>query len=164
VAHAGQYDFAGTLAGFVGVVMIMFSEGGSGMSTEDRKALVHRLVAEVYNEGRLAVLDELHEPRAAARARAWITPFRASFSDLELEIVQLVAEVDTVVGRFACSGTDSGAWLGHPPTHRRFHRVAEVYFFTFTGNRISSTWGLEDTHRRLHQLGLDQPPPDRRLG
>ena len=123
---------------------------------------MHRLVAEVFNEGRLEVLDELYEPGAASRARAWIAPFRASFSDLELEIVQLVAESDTVVARFVCSGTHSGVWLGHPPTHRRFHRVAEVYFFGFTGDRISSAWGLEDTHRRLHQLGLDQPPADRR--
>ena len=108
------------------------------MSTEDRKALVHRLVAEVFNEGRLEVLDELYEPAAASRARAWIAPFRVSFSDLELEIVQLVAEGDTVVARFVCSGTHSGVWLEHPPTHRRFHRVAEVYFFGFTGDRISS--------------------------
>jgi hypothetical protein len=33
--------------------------------------------------------------------------------------------------------------------------VPEVYFFGFTGDRISRAWGLEDTQRRLHQLGLD---------
>jgi hypothetical protein len=47
-----RYDLAGTLAGSVGVVVIMFA-AGTGMSTKDRKALVHRLVAEVFNEGRL---------------------------------------------------------------------------------------------------------------
>ena len=73
------------------------------MSTEERKALVHRLVAEVFNEGRLEVLDELYEPAAASRARAWIAPFRVSFSDLELKIVQLVAEGDAVVAQFVCS-------------------------------------------------------------
>ena len=78
------------------------------MSTEDRKTLVHRLVAEVFDEGRLEVLDELYEPGAASRARAWIAPFRVSFSDLELVIVQLVAKGDTVVARFVCSDTHSG--------------------------------------------------------
>jgi hypothetical protein len=34
-----------------------------------------RLVAEVFNEGRLKVLDELYEPGLATRARAWIAPF-----------------------------------------------------------------------------------------
>ena len=37
-----RYDLAGTLAGSVGVVVIMFA-AGTGMSTKDRKALVHRL-------------------------------------------------------------------------------------------------------------------------
>jgi predicted ester cyclase len=72
-----------------------------------------------------------------------------------MEVVELVAEGDTVVARFTCSGTHTGVWLGHPPTHRRFHRVPEVYFFGFTDDRISKAWGLEDTHRRLRQLGLN---------
>ncbi len=48
---------------------------GTGMSTEDRKALLHRLVAEVFNEGRLEVLDELYEPGAASRARRGLRRF-----------------------------------------------------------------------------------------
>lgn len=129
------------------------------MSTaEGRKVVVRRLVTEVFNAGRLEVLDQLYAPRLAERARAWIAPFQASFSDLDMEVVELVAEGDTVVARFACSGTHTGVWLGHPPTQRRFHRVPEVYFFGFTGDRISEVWGLEDTQRRLHQLGLDHRP------
>jgi predicted ester cyclase len=128
-------------------------------TTEDRKAVVHRLVAEVFNQGRLEVLDQLYTPGLAERARVWIAPFRASFSDLEMEVVELVPEGDTVVARFTCSGAHTGVWLGHHPTGRRFHRVPEVYFFGFTGDRISRAWGLEDTQRRLHQLGLDNLLP-----
>jgi len=124
-------------------------------TTEAQKVIVHRLVTEVFNEGRLEVLDQLYAPGLAERARAWIAPFQVSFSDLVMEVVELVAEGDTVVARFTCSGTHTGVWLGHPPTHRRFHRVPEVYFFGFTDGRISKAWGLEDTQRRLHQLGLD---------
>jgi xanthine dehydrogenase YagT iron-sulfur-binding subunit len=72
-------------------------------------------VAEVFNEGRLKVLDELYEPGLATRARAWIAPFRDSFSDLKLEIVQLVAEGDAVAARFICSGTRSGVWARSRP-------------------------------------------------
>ena len=124
------------------------------MTTEDHKAAVRRLVTDVFLRGDLELLGELYDPRAAGRARAWIVPFRAAFSDLELEIVALVAENDTVVARFVCSGTHTGDWLGHPPTGRRFHRVPEVYFFEFTDGRISDAWGLEDTVRRLRHLGL----------
>jgi len=78
---------------------------------------VRRLIIEVFNEGHLAALDELYEADAAARARTWIAPFRASFSDLTMDIVQLVAEDITVVGRFTHFGRHTGDWLGYPPTH-----------------------------------------------
>ena len=124
------------------------------MSAEQHKAVVRRLVTDVFNGGQLEVLDELYDPSLAGRARAWIGPFRDSFSDLEMEIVDLVAERNTVAARFVCSGTHTSQWIGHPPTGRRFRRVPEVYFFEFTDGRISKAWGLEDTFRRLRQLGL----------
>jgi SnoaL-like polyketide cyclase len=124
------------------------------MSAEHHKAVVRRLVTDVFNAGRLQVLNELYDPSLVERATAWIGPFRASFSDLEMEIIDLVAEGQTVAARFVCSGTHTGEWLGHPPTGRRFRRVPEVYFFEFNDGRITKAWGLEDTYRRLRQLGL----------
>jgi steroid delta-isomerase-like uncharacterized protein len=105
------------------------------------------------NAGRMEVIDELYAPGAADRARRWIEPFRRSFPDVRMEVVDLVAEGEKVVGRFVCTGTHLGAWRGHRPTGRRF-RVDEVYFFELADGRITSAWGIEDTHRRLKQLGL----------
>ena len=65
-----------------------------------------------------------------------------------------IAEGDKVVGRFLCSGTQTGEWRGHPPTGLRFELIDEVYIFTFTAGRVSRAWGLEDTAARLEQLGL----------
>lgn len=118
------------------------------------KALVRRLIDEVMNAGRLDVLEELYAPAMARAARRWIAPFRASFPDMRMEIVELVAEGETVVGRFRCSGTHLGEWLGHAPTGRRFERVDEVYFFRVRDGRIARAWGLEDTLSRLEQLRL----------
>ena len=61
---------------------------------------------------------------------------------------------DQVAGRFTCSGTHRGAWLGHPPTGRRFQDVDEVYFFRFQDGLIAEAWGLEDNASRLRQLDL----------
>ena len=118
------------------------------------KAVVRRLVKEVLNGGRLEVIDELYAPELAAEAREWITPFRASFPDVHMEVIDLIAEGDQVVGRFTCSATHLGEWLGHPPTGRRFEQIDEVYVYRFRNGRIVATWGLEDTLRRLEQLGL----------
>jgi predicted ester cyclase len=122
--------------------------------TSDAKDLVTRLVREVMVERRLDVVDEVYTPRLAPAARRWIEPFLASFSHVDMRIVQLVQEHEVVVGRFACSGTHTGEWMGHPPTGRRFSDVAEVYFFRVSNGRITSAWGLEDTAERLRQLGL----------
>ena len=121
----------------------------------DPKDVVQRLVADVMNQRNLGALDDLYAPRLAPAARRWVEPFLESFSDVQMRIVQLVAEGETVVGRFSCSGTHTGTWLGHPPTGRRFTDVAEVYFFRVVDGRITRAWGLEDTIARLRQLGLD---------
>jgi predicted ester cyclase len=121
---------------------------------ERNKATVRRLIAEVLNGGRLDVIDELYAPELAAGVRRWIAPFRASFPDVHMEVVELIAEGDTVVGRFRCSATHLGEWLGHAPTGRRFERVDEVSIFRFRDGRIVHAWSLEDTLSRLRQLGL----------
>ncbi len=119
------------------------------------KQVVRRLIDEVMNGGRMDVVDELYASRLSEPARRWISPFRTSFPDMHMEIVELIAEGDTVVGRFRCSGTHLGEWLGHLPTGRRFERIDEVYIFQidYTG-RIARAWGIEDTLRGLEQLGL----------
>ena len=81
-------------------------------------------------------------------------PFRASFPDVHMEIVELIAEGDKVVGRFTCSATHLGEWLGQAPTGRRFERVDEVAIFRFRDGKIVHAWSLEDTLGRLQQLGL----------
>jgi predicted ester cyclase len=120
----------------------------------DRKLIVRRFVDEAVNGGRDELIDELFTSEMAGFARDWFGVFRRSFPDVNMRTVALVAEGDTVVGRFACSATHLGEWRGHAPTGRRFEAVDEVYFFRFEGERIAAVWGLEDTLDRFRQLGL----------
>ena len=119
------------------------------------KEIVVRLIEEVMNGGDLELIEELYSPEMAAAARRWIAPFRESFPDVEMEIVELVAEGEKVAGRFRCSATNLGDWRGKPATGRRFEDVDEVYFFRVIEGRIAEAWGLEDTASRLRQLGLE---------
>ena len=118
------------------------------------KDVVRRWVDEMVNQGRLEVADELCSTGLARRAKEWVAPFRASFPDVHMQVVTLVAEGDQVVGRFTCSATHLGAWLGQVPTGRRFERVDEVSIFRFRDGKIAHAWTLEDTRSRLQQLGL----------
>jgi predicted ester cyclase len=124
------------------------------MTAEQNKLLVRRLVEEAVNPGNMDVLEEVANGEFAVAARNWVGPFRVSFPDFRMEIVDLVADRDKVAGHFRCSGTHLGEWMGHPPTGRHFDNVDEIYIFRVTGGKLASAFGVEDNLRRMRQLGL----------
>jgi predicted ester cyclase len=124
------------------------------VSEADNKAVVGRLIDEVLNGGDLDLIDELYSAEMVAGARRWIEPFRVAFPDVQMETIELVAEGGRVAGRFRCSGTNLGPWRGGEPTGKRMQEIDEVYFFTVVDGRITEAWGLEDTAKRVKQLGL----------
>src|SRR5215212_3301453 len=125
------------------------------MTREENKALVRRLVDEGVNRRNLDVLGEVATGAIAAAARRWIGPFRESFPDFAMEIVDLISEGDKVVAHFKCSGTHTGEWRGRPPTGRRFEGVDEIYIFRIEEGRLAeATAVVEDNLTRMHQLGF----------
>jgi predicted ester cyclase len=98
-------------------------------------------------------VDELFAPRAAWRVKRVFGEFYSAFPDWREEIVELVAEGNTVAGRFRCSGTHRGEFLGELPTGKRME-VDEVFFFRVEDGMFVYFWGLEDSLNRMGQLGL----------
>ena len=123
-------------------------------AAQRNKQAVRRWADEIIDQGRLEVAEEIFTPELVGPAQQCVAPFRRSFPDVEMRVVSLIAEGHQVAGRFTCSGTHAGPWLGHPPTGRRFDNIDEVYFFSFSQAKIAAYWGLEDTRKRLKQLGL----------
>jgi predicted ester cyclase len=100
-----------------------------------------------------ATVEELFAPKAARRVRRLFAQFRSAFPDWQEEMVQLVAEADTVAGRFRCAGAHRGEFLGEAPTQKRMD-VEEVFFLRVEDGKFVDFWGLEDSLGRLRQLGL----------
>ena len=72
-----------------------------------------------------------------------------------MELVEAVAEADTVVGYFKCSGTHRGEWRGVPPSGRRFEGIDEVYIFRVSDGKLASAVvAVEDNLTRAPQLGI----------
>ena len=103
------------------------------------------------------VVDELFAPRVARRVKRLFAQFRSAFPDWQEETVRFVAEGDTVAGRFKCSGTHRGEFLGEAPTGKRME-VEEVFFLRAEEGRFVEFWVLEDSMGRLRQLGLIPSP------
>ena len=126
--------------------------------SEENKAMVRRMVEAINAGEEEAAVEELFAPRTAQRVKRLFAEFRSAFPDWHEEAVQLVAEGDTVAGRFRCSGTHLGEFLGNPPTGKRME-VEEVFFVRAEDGRFVDFWGLEDSLGRMRQLGLLPPGP-----
>jgi predicted ester cyclase len=124
------------------------------MNSDQKKQLVHRLV-EIVNKRDFGSIDGVASGQIAGEARRWVGPFLDSFPDFRMEVVDVIAEDDKVVGYFKCSGTHEGEWRGHPPTGRRFEAIDEVYIFRVEEGKLASALAVvEDNLTRLRQLGL----------
>ena len=128
------------------------------MSAEHGKRLVRRLVEEAIAGRNPDVVDEIATGEFARAAKRWVTPFRSAFPDFEMAVVELIAEGDTVVAHFRCSGTHRGEWLGVPATGRRFENVDEIYIFRVRDGKLTAFVAVEDNLDRLRQLGFQLRP------
>jgi predicted ester cyclase len=120
---------------------------------EENKAKVKRMVDAINAGEEDAAVEELFAPRAARRVKRLFAEFRSAFPDWQEETVELVAEGDTVAGRFKCSGTHRGEFLGEAPTGKRME-VEEVFFLRAEDGKFVDFWALEDSLGRMRQLGL----------
>ena len=93
---------------------------GGATSVEENKAIFHRIIEEVWNQGKLDAADELfaadHEspsapglPPGPAGTKMIAGMFLAAFPDLHVDIEIEIAEGDTVGGRLRQKGTQTGA-------------------------------------------------------
>ena len=121
--------------------------------SEENKDMVKRMVEAINAGEEDAAVDELFAPRAARRVKRLFAEFRSAFPDWQEETVELVAEGDTVAGRFKCAGTHRGEFLGEAPTGKRME-VEEVFFLRAEDGKFVDFWALEDSLGRMRQLGL----------
>src|SRR5215471_2005480 len=142
------------------------------MSTEENKALVRRAIEEVWNQGNVALLDELddanlihHDPdfpniRTREDYTQWVIETRNAFPDLHLTIEDLVAEGDQVVTRWTFRGTNTGALVTPmplPATGRQV-TVTGITISHSAGGKFLENWQQGDTLGFLQQLGLIPAP------
>jgi predicted ester cyclase len=129
-------------------------------SIDDNKALVRRLV-EIVDDRALDRIDEVASGPIARELARWVGPFTDSFPDFRMDVVDVIAEGDKVVGCFKCSGTHRGEWRGIAPTGRRFQDVDEVYVFRVQDGKLTSVVAaVEDNLTRMRQLGLASLAPE----
>jgi predicted ester cyclase len=144
---------------------------------ERNKKNFKRLIDDVINAGRLDLADslltadrpdyqELGFPPEMTRGyegfRMLIGMFRAAFPDLRFTSEFMIAEDDRVLSYNRVEGTHKGAFMGIPPTGRKFSTsAADICRFDEAG-KITAHWGVFDMFALMVQLGAipapGQPP------
>jgi steroid delta-isomerase-like uncharacterized protein len=105
----------------------------------------------------IVALAQVHEGADAVRRYHAIQ--RTAFPDQRHEHVRMhVADDDTIVSEFDLLGTNTGDFLGLPPTGKSF-RVPVIAVFTFDGDRITNERVYLDGASLLRQIGREELLP-----
>jgi len=140
------------------------------MSTEQNKAIARRIPLEVFEQGRLAVIDEIVVPDVKEHGdpppgmpagreglKAVVSEMRKGFPDLKFSVDLQVAEGDFVAGYSTVSGTHKGEAFGMPATGKHAE-WAETHIVKIVNGKITEHWGVIDQLGMLRQLGLAPTP------
>ena len=141
------------------------------MSTEDNKATVRRFMEEVWNQGRVALIDELFAPDFISHEegrpdvstledfKRGLTEVRSAFPDIHVTIEDMITEGDKVVVRFTWHGTNTGdiVTMRLPATGKHV-TVTAISIGRFVEGKLVELWPLENDLSLFQQLGLIPMP------
>lgn len=140
---------------------------GAEVDAGHHEELLRRWFNEVWNQGRLAAIGELAAPdcvlyaegvtfRGPAEIRKRAERIRASFSNFRVEIDEIATHRDLVVGRWRMRMTNTGEWMGLPPTRKRLVVHGSTWMRIHDG-RVSERWDCWDMRQAADAVRGSQP-------
>jgi steroid delta-isomerase-like uncharacterized protein len=142
------------------------------LSAEENKALARRAFEEGWNQGNVAVFDELNAPNFIYHdpgqpqvhthedLKQWATEGFRVYPDLHLTIEDMVAEGDQVVVRSTFRGTNTGDFVTPMPMPATGKQVTSsgITILRFAGGKIVEVWNQGDNLGVFQQLGVITAP------
>ncbi len=139
------------------------------MSTQENKAIVRRLLEDIWSNGKLDVVDEIfttnfvrHGPALEGEVsgregfKRLVSMYRSTFPDLRTSLEDQVAEGALVVTRWTARGTHRGELMGTAPTGKSA-TITGVLINRVAGGKIEAEWAYYDALGMLQQLGVPAP-------
>jgi len=140
---------------------------------KDNKHIVTSFVEELWNQRRLEVADTIFDedchthqlqsgtPVVAARrgpaaVKAHVTSWLSGFPDLKFTVEQMFTEEDRVLSQLAMNGTQTGEWMGIPPTGKHVN-IRMITIHRIRTGKIIEDWVLVESLGLLQQFGALPP-------
>lgn len=129
---------------------------------ERNKALARREQEEFWAGGNAAIADELFALQVTEGDGRVVSPAdlvaqlqrqHLAGPDVQIRVLDQVAEGDRVVTRLEVAATHLGDWQGIPPTGKRFV-MAGLVMRRIAGGKIVERWDNLDWLGAFQQLGL----------
>ncbi len=142
------------------------------MSTEENKASMRRAIDEGWNQGNVAVFDELavsnyvhHDPSSRDALtledfKQWVTETRNAFPDLHITTEDMIADEDKVVVRLTSRGTNTGDIVTpmHIPATGKQVTTTSMVIVQYAGGKAVEGWSQGDDLGVYQQLGIIPAP------
>ena len=135
------------------------------MSTESNKTIVRTWVDAAWNHGDFSSASELYPPtyvlhfgsmpdtQGAEGLVGFIGVYRNAMPDLHMHIEDMLAEGDKVVWRITSTGTQTGEFLGIPPSGRAA-KVTATITSRFENGKWVEDWVNNDDLGLFQQIGV----------
>lgn len=133
--------------------------------SDQNKALARRWFEEVWNQGSEATIDELFHPQGKVYGfpdpdsvltgpegfKAVHRQFLDAFTNLHINIDELLAEGDRVAIRWTCTALHNGDGLGFPASGKKT-RLLGSSFITCRNGQVTDAYNFMDLTRMTLQL------------
>ena len=135
---------------------------------EENKALVRREIEEVWNQGKLDLIDEIFaadfvchiagspDIQGPEGEKQFASMFRTAFPDIKFTIEDQIAEGDKVVNRWTYTATHKGELMGISPTGVQV-TVTGITIGRYAGGKVLEIWVNSDALGLMQQLGVVPP-------
>jgi steroid delta-isomerase-like uncharacterized protein len=135
------------------------------MSVELNKAVIKRIVEELFNAKKLNAIEELvtldwsyHAPsgtelKGLEAFKKYLTEMKTGMPDLQVRILDMVAEGDKVFHRWLYEGTIKGSYQGLPLDGKHLSLIC-FCLSRFENGKEAEIWVTWDTIAMLQGLGM----------
>jgi predicted ester cyclase len=140
------------------------------MSLEQDKINFRRIPEEIFNQGKLELIDELFAPDYVEHApvppgfpsgregvKQFISMVRAAFPDFHYTVGDQISEGDKQVGQLTAHGTHQNEFMGIPATGKKV-TWTEIHMGRMVDGKLVEHWVEQDNLGMLQQLGVIPKP------
>lgn len=137
----------------------------------DNKALARRIVDEIWNQGKMEVIEQIYANdftghivgapgplHGRSDVRQFVNTYRSAVPDLQMTIEEIYVVGDRVFMRWNAMGTHKGECMGVAPTGRRLS-TSGVDLLRLANGKVAEAWGYWDLAGFASQLGLTFQQP-----